>query len=184
MPTPDQVRAAVLALYRVRAVEKPPEADGMREVWHRSGSGVDLLSVVDFEGKLTQQELTFFGDVMHWSRRGGLRSGRVHDPSSREPSSSDGVRFDPVLSPERLQRAHAAVAGYDGADLYLLHLHDVLVAAVQGRPWNEARVISKVSDSQPMVAPPDPRARAVRLAAATAVLLLLAAAILWWATFR
>ena len=157
MPTPDQVRAAITALYRVRAVEKPAEPDGTREVWHRSGTGVDLLSVVDFEGKLSQQELTLFGDVLHWSRRGGLRSGRVHDPSSKEPSSGDGVRFDPAVSPERLQRAHEALASYPGQDPYLRHLDDLLSAAREGRTWTQTPVISKVADSQPMQLPGDPR---------------------------
>ena len=179
MPTPDQVRTAVLALYRVRAVEKPPEADGTREVWHRSGSGVDLLSVVDFEGKLTQQELTLFADVMHWSRRGGLRSGRVQDPSASEPSSGDGVRFDPALSAERLKRSHDAIAGYAGDDSYLQHLRDMLGAAVAGRPWTEGRVISKVADSQPMTAPPDPRIRTLMLGGIALGVVILAAGA-WW----
>ena len=177
MPTPDQVRTAVLALYRVRAVEKPPEGDGTREVWHRSGSGVDLLSVVDFEGKLTQQELTLFADVLHWSRRGGLRSGRVQDPSAEEPTSGDGIRFDPALSPDRLKRTHEALAGYVGDDSYLVHLRDLLAAAIQGRPWTEARVISKVADSQPIV---KPRSRMPLLIAAGLGLLAAAGAIGWF----
>src|SRR5437899_2819997 len=112
MPTPEQVRAAINALNRVRAVEKPPEADGTREVWHQAALDVDLLSVVDAEGKLTQQELTLFSDVLHWSRRGGLRTGRAADPSESEPISGDGTIFDPALVPERLKRAHEALGAY------------------------------------------------------------------------
>ena len=161
MPTPDQVRTAINALNRVRAVEKPAEADGTREVWHQAALDVDLLSVVDAEGKLTQQELTLFADVIHWSRRGGLRTGRATDPSLPEPVSGDGTVFDPSLVPERLQRTHAALSEYTGKDNYLIHLRDLLAAAVAGRQWNEQRVISKVADSQPIVISSRPSAVAL-----------------------
>jgi hypothetical protein len=179
MPTADQVRAAINALYRVRAVEKAPEADGTREIWHQSATGADLLSVLNAEGKLTQQQLTLFSDVIHWSPRGGLRSGRVHDPSDGEPISGDGTLFDPALSSERLKRAHDAISAYEGKDGYLIHLRDVLAAALQGRQWSEQRIISRVSDSQPIRVPGISRSTQAALIAVGAAVVLLAAAAAW-----
>lgn len=176
MPTPDQVRAAINALNRVRAVEKPAEADGTREVWHQASTDVDLLSVVNAEGILSQQQLSLFADVIHWSRRGGLRTGRATDPSGHEPISGDGTIFDPMLLPDRLKRAHEALASYQGADNYLVHFRDLLAATLEGRTWTEARIISKLGVSQPVARSAAPG----RLWIAVGAVVLITGAVAWW----
>ena len=179
MATPEQVRAAINALYRVRAIEKPPEADGTREIWHQATPGVELFSVLDAEGKLTQQELTLFGDVLHWSRRGGLRSGRVSEPSTPGTARGDTISFDPALTPERLRRTAEALTAYQGADKYLLNLRALIDAALQGREWSERPVISKIADSQPITMPSlDPNRQLARFAA-IAIGVMLVGCLVW-----
>ena len=61
-PSPEKLKAAVQALYRVRAVEGPPGDNGHRSVWHMCAQGAELLSLVDMEGRVQRQELTLLED--------------------------------------------------------------------------------------------------------------------------
>jgi hypothetical protein len=147
---------AIKAFYRVRAVEKPPEPDGTREVWHQAAPGVELLGVVNPDGTLAQQELTLFEDHVHWYRRGGLRTGKFRDPSRHDSPSGDGIIFDPTPSKERLERMAGLLAAYDGSDKHLLHMRDLISAGAKGETWNDARIVSGLKGEQSGTHAPSP----------------------------
>src|SRR5581483_4275062 len=126
MPTEEQCRDAVQALYRVRAVEKPPGADGKREIWHRASKGSELLSTVDASGRLEDQEFTLFKEVLHWRRGRGIVTGKVI--GDQDVTSRDNVMWDDQPSPVRLSRSKKALGSYKGNDAYLIHLRDAIDA--------------------------------------------------------
>ncbi|MBL8951159.1 MAG: hypothetical protein JNK82_10310 [Myxococcaceae bacterium] len=141
MPTEEQCLSAVQALYRVRAVEKPAGPDGRREVWHQGSRGAELLSTVDATGRLEEQELVLFNEVIYWWLGGGLKTGKS---LRREDVSSRGnTLWDAEPAPERLERCHKALAGYTGDDRYLQHLRGVVSGALAGVEWNDSHVVTR-----------------------------------------
>src|SRR5512140_1115214 len=79
-PTPEALEAAVKALYRIRAVERPADEEGLREVWHQCALGADLLTCVDAQGHVVRQELTLLEDFFRWTSRDGMATGSVSAP--------------------------------------------------------------------------------------------------------
>jgi hypothetical protein len=157
MPNEQQCREAVQALYRVHAVEKPPGVDGTREVWHRASKGSELLSTVDASGRLEDQELVLFKEVLRWQRGRGTKTGKLI--SDRDVSSHANVAWDDLPSPVRLNRATKALASYTGNDAYLVHLRDAIAAALAGLEWDDQRVVTGVyipGDSQEHTIPRSP----------------------------
>ena len=149
MPTDEQCTEAVAALYRVRAVEKPPGSDGRKEVWHRASKGAELLSTVDGAGRLEEQELTLFKEVYFWRRGVGMKTGRL--VGNEDVSSRGNIMWDPSPAPVRLNRCRIAFQGYTGSDAYLLHIRDAVAATLAGIEWNEERMITtpaRPGDSQ------------------------------------
>lgn len=140
MPTEDQCREAVQALYRVRAVEKPPGPDGRREVWHHGSKGSELLSTVDINGRLEDQEFRLFKEVLRWQRGVVMKTGKVIRDD--DVSSRDNVMWDDQPSPVRLTRSKKALGSYSGNDAYLIHLRDAIDAVLAGMDWDEMRVIT------------------------------------------
>jgi hypothetical protein len=140
MPTEDQCREAVQALYRVRAVEKPPGPDGRREVWHHGSRGSELLSTVDGNGRLEDQEFRLFKEILRWQRGMIMRTGKLIRDD--DVSSRDNVMWDEQPSPVRLGRSKKALGTYSGDDAYLIHLRDAIEAALSGMDWDEHRVIT------------------------------------------
>jgi hypothetical protein len=160
MPTEEQCRDAVQALYRVRAVEKPPGPDGRREIWHKGAKGSELLSTVDAGGRLEDQELTLFYEVIAWKRATGLRTGKFINDA--DVSSRSNVMWDETASPVRLGRTRKALGSYSGKDAYLIHLRDVIDAALKGMDWEENRVVTnpyQPGDSQEVRLPTSPMKR-------------------------
>jgi hypothetical protein len=102
MPTEEQCRDAVQALYRIRAVEKPPGPDGRREIWHQGSKGAELLSTVDAAGRVEAQEFTLFREAIAWNRGEGLRTGKFINDA--DVSSHSNVMWDEAASPVRLSR--------------------------------------------------------------------------------
>jgi hypothetical protein len=101
-------------MFRIRAVESPPDAAGARRIWHRGVRGAELVTVVDGKGQVVQQELTLFGELWRWEHPGGFR----------------GVG----LEAEALARLSLAIDAYAGADRFLHHLRDQLAAHARGAP--------------------------------------------------
>jgi hypothetical protein len=156
MPTPEQCCDAIQALYRVRAVEKPPGPDGRREVWHHAPAS-ELLSTVDPTGRLEDQELTLFREVFYWQRGIGLKTGKLVGDS--DVTSKGNILWDASPAPVRLNRASVALAQYRGEDQYLLHIRDAVAAVLAGIEWDEKRVVTdpqRPGDSQEIILPPPP----------------------------
>ncbi|ADO75293.1 hypothetical protein [Stigmatella aurantiaca] len=132
-PSPEKLKAAVQALAHVRAVEGPPGDNGHRPVWHMSAQGVELLSLVDPEGRVQRQEMTLLDDHYVWSSGEGLLTGWVErGASARVNPAAATIRTDPQLLPFRLVRGARALAGYEGEDRYILHMKRVLALAREG----------------------------------------------------
>jgi hypothetical protein len=142
MPTEEQCREAVQALYRVRAVEKPPGPDGRREIWHQGAKYSELLSTVDATGRLEEQEFVLFREVLRWQRGGGMRTGKLA-ADAPDVSSRSNVSWDAQPSPVRLFRSKKALASYTGDDAYLKHLRDAISAELAGIAWDDRRVVTK-----------------------------------------
>jgi hypothetical protein len=132
-PSPDKLKAAVQALAHVRAVEGPPGDNGQRPVWHMSAQGVELLSLIDPEGRVQRQEMTLLDDHYVWSSGEGLLTGWVERSGSAKVNPAAAtIRTDPQLLPFRLVRGARALAGYEGEDRYILHMKRVLALAREG----------------------------------------------------
>ena len=141
MPTEEQCLKAVQALYRVRAIEKPPAADGTKEVWHQGSKGAELMSTVDASGRLDEQELVLFKEVIYWWRAGGLKTGKL--VGSDDVSSRGNTLWDSQPAPARLERCRKAFDGYTGTDKYLVHLRAAVKAALAGVEWNDSHVVTR-----------------------------------------
>ncbi|SEM49090.1 hypothetical protein SAMN05444354_117143 [Stigmatella aurantiaca] len=132
-PSPEKLKAAVQALAHVRAVEGPPGDNGQRPVWHMSTQGVELLSLVDPEGRVQRQEMTLLDDHYVWSSGEGLLTGWVERGGGAKVNPAAAtIRTDPQLLPFRLVRGARALAGYEGEDRYILHMKRVLALAREG----------------------------------------------------
>jgi hypothetical protein len=159
-PSPEKLKAAVQALYRVRAVEGPPGDNGHRSVWHMCAQGAELLSLVDLEGRVQRQELTLLEDHYVWTSGEGLRTGRVqtHGGSKANPASPI-IHTDPQLVPFRLMRAALALESYKGEDRYILHMKRVLALAREGLELREASVVTHSAERPKEPEPLDSAAR-------------------------
>lgn len=159
-PSPEKLKAAVQALYRVRAVEGPPGDNGHRSVWHMCAQGAELLSLVDLEGRVQRQELTLLEDHYVWTSGEGLRTGRVQTGGgSKANPASPIIHTDPQLVPFRLMRAALALESYKGEDRYILHIKRVLALAREGLELREASVVTH-SAERPKELTPEPAPKA------------------------
>jgi hypothetical protein len=116
--------SAVESMFRIRAVESPPDQFGVRTIWHRGLKGAELVSDVDGSGRVTRQELALFDDVIVWSE-GQLKTGEMRDAAKR-PRPSDELVFDDRPRDERLDRVSRALKKYRGSDRFIQHVRDVL----------------------------------------------------------
>lgn len=115
--------AAVESMYRIRAVESPPDAQGRRTIWHRGAKGAELVSEVDEEGRVVRHELTLFDDHLCWERDKGFEgaSATLEAPPGGE------------LTAPLLVRAAGALEGYRGDDRIIAHLRELLLMTLKGR---------------------------------------------------
>jgi hypothetical protein len=116
-PLPQDVKAAVDAMFRIRAVESPADANGLRTIWHRGMRGAELVTEIDAAGKVKSQQLTLLDEQVRWDRGPGFSLGAPR----------------PLL--ERVSRA---VGSYSGHDRFLVHLRDHLSAELKGEALPEA----------------------------------------------
>lgn len=166
-PSPEKLKTAVQALYRVRAVEGPPGDNGQRSVWHMCAQGAELLSLVDLEGRVQRQELTLLDDHYVWTSGEGLRTGRVvQGGGSKANAASPIIQTDSQLVPFRLMRAALALETYEGEDRYILHIKRVLALAREGLELREASVVTYSAErpkeqepAAPTPGEPEPTAR-------------------------
>jgi len=166
-PTPQALAAAANALYRIRAVEGPPDPDGRKTVWHQCALGAELISQVDVRGHVFRQELTLIRGYFVWSSDRGVATGQVIEDGPM-------VSLEAQANPERLSEALEAFSGYSGEDRYIQHFLKVMRLARDGMPTDD-------EDSVTAVAPVDAaglgRTARRRLYVAAAALLVLGAAV-------
>lgn len=123
--TDEERVSAVESMFRIRAVESPPDDRGTRTIWHRGLKGAELVTDVDGTGRVTRQELSLFDDVVVWGEA-GLKTGESQTPPSRRPKPSEGLTWDTTGGEARLDRVGKALKRYRGSDRYIQHLRDVL----------------------------------------------------------
>lgn len=185
-PTQEALDAAVQALVRIRAVESPPGDDGLRTVWHRSAQDADLVSYVDSNGHVVQQELTLVGDYFRWNSRHGLSTGlKIGVARAANGGPSDGtVQLDKSLSADRVVRAHHAFQGYGGDDRYLRNMSRILRMVATGlRPSHEVTV-SRSGTEPPSALTFAPLHRSRWLAIGVVALLALGGVVALWLRSR
>lgn len=147
--TDEERVSAVESMFRIRAVESPPDEQGVRTIWHRGLKGAELVSDVDASGRVTRQELLLFEDVLVWGD-GSLKTGENALPTKR-PRPSDGITWDEGAQQPRVDRVTRALKQYKGSDRFIQHVRDVLGVS---------------DDSPPIDAPITRSARAIREASA------------------
>src|SRR5512140_1209314 len=154
-PTPEALEAAVKALYRIRAVERPADEEGLREVWHQCALGADLLTCVDAQGHVVRQELMLLEDFFRWTSRDVMATGSVSAPErSRAGPAPDNLRLDPKISRERVLRATRALKGYQGADRYIRNINRLLNMVAEGlQSFDAVTVTRSPSQAHPIPMP-------------------------------
>ncbi len=144
--TPGELKTAIDTMFRIRAVESPPDEQGARTIWHRGAKGADLITWVDQEGKVTRQELFLFEDYFLFDRAAGLKTGVSLDKVGSTASRGSGdIAFDQdaVLRRKRLEHAAQALAGYDGADKLIAHVKQVVALAAQGKAVDVEETVTR-----------------------------------------
>lgn len=171
-------KAAIDSMFRIRAVESPPDANGMRTIWHRGTRGAELVTQVDATGRVAKQDFTIFDELIQWDKEAGFRTALVQAVEGN-PAAKASTSFVPdaeVIS-ERVARAAQALGTYSGHDRFLMHLRDRLSA--EGRSELGGDDAPPITRSNPVVlaelAQSAPSTVVPRLALAVA---LLAAALL------
>ncbi len=129
--TSEQLRAAVDSMFRIRAVESPPDTSGFRKVWHRGARDAELISEIDGAGRVARHEFSLFDDVLVWERGRGFMTGATEETSSARDSAK--VAFDLTTDPERMVRAAAALQPYAGRDRIIQHLRELVVTTQSGQ---------------------------------------------------
>ena len=125
--TEAELQTAIETLFRVRAVESPPDEQGARTIWHRGHKGADLVTWVDAFGRVTRQELYLFDDCLVWEKASGVRTGASQEREGRKLNpASDAIAFDPDADDGRIVRARKALGPYSGADKFILHARQLV----------------------------------------------------------
>ncbi len=129
--TEAELKSAIETMFRVRAVESPPDDQGARTIWHRGTKGADLVTWVDAFGRVTRQELYLFDDCLIWEKASGVRTGaaEVREGAAIAPSPGS-IAFDAGADDTRLGRAREALRFYAGPDKFILHAQQLVGAPV------------------------------------------------------
>jgi hypothetical protein len=129
--TPEELRAAIDSMFRIRAVESPPDAAGLRKVWHRGARNAELVSEIDGTGRVARHEFTLFDDVLIWERGRGFQTGTAAVAGGTRGAAN--VSFDLTSDPERLKRVFDALDRYAGRDRIIEHLKELVATTQQGQ---------------------------------------------------
>lgn len=117
-------------MFRIRAVESPPDAGGLRKVWHRGARNAELVSEIDPTGRVARHEFSLFDDVVVWERGRGFVTGANQLLGSTRGSAN--VSFDLTTDPDRMVRAATALLPYAGRDRIIQHLRELVVTTQEG----------------------------------------------------
>lgn len=124
--TPDELRAAVDSMFRIRAVESPPSDQGLRTVWHRGARNAELVSEIDTQGRVARHEFSLFDEVVVWERGRGFVTGQTLAEGSTRGAAKVG--FDHAVNTTRISRVLVALQKYEGPDRIIGHLRELVVA--------------------------------------------------------
>ena len=111
-------------------MESPPDASGLRKVWHRGARDAELVSEIDETGRVARHEFSLFDDVVVWERGRGFVTGATQTESGRV---ADKMALDLTTDPERMARASAALKPYVGRDRIIQHLRELVVTTQEGK---------------------------------------------------
>ncbi len=162
--TEAELQSAIETMFRVRAVESPPDEQGARTIWHRGSKGADLVTWVDAFGHFTRQELYLFEDCLIWEKATGVRTGASEPmPGSKLNPAPDSIAFDSAADDGRLVRARKALDPYSGMDKFIIHAR-MLVGGATDFDTEVTRPVAKETTDAVMAelapAAPPPRNRA------------------------
>lgn len=195
MRTDEERVAAVESMFRIRAVESPPDEQGLRTIWHRGLKGAELVSEVDGSGRVVRQELSLFDDVVVWAE-GALKTGQSTAlAGGKTPKPSQSLTWDASLTQERVDRVARALEKYRGTDRFIQHVRDILGVRDEGPPLIDApitrtaRAIREEAATQEaitreQVRDATRRSRLGLLAVVTGGLIVLGALVLLWLSLR
>ena len=128
-------------MFRIRAVESPPDAGGLRKVWHRGARNAELVSEIDAAGRVARHEFSLFDDVVIWERGRGFVTGVAQMEGSTRGAAN--VAFDLAADAERLIRIATALHPYAGRDRIIQHLRELVVTKQQGeQPLEDLGVVT------------------------------------------
>jgi hypothetical protein len=122
-------------MFRIRAVESPPDSGGLRKVWHRGARHAELVSEIDEAGRVARHEFSLFDDVVIWERGRGFVTGVAQMEGSTRGAAN--VAFDLTTDADRLTRIAAALQPYGGRDRIIAHLRELVVTTQEGRQPTE-----------------------------------------------
>jgi hypothetical protein len=148
--TEGELKSAIETMFRIRAVESPPDEEGARTIWHRGAKGADLVTYVDAAGRVSRQELFLFNDYFLWERALGVRTGMSVDrDGSAAGAASDSVAFDQdqLLRTRRLSNAAGALATYAGGDKLIGHLKEIIIVAARGSDYEGEGTVTRSAHS-------------------------------------
>lgn len=177
--TDSELIAALEAMCRLRPVESPPDADGLRMIWHRALTPAELVSWVDRHGRVLRQELMLFDDVLIWERGKRVHTAALKaDLVARGVKPSDSAVIDAQVAIERVGRVTRGLSTYKGADPFITHLcqwlgpeHERLT--LEHEKADPALSVRPTLDSRPAQKTP----RATRVLAISLVALLVVATV-------
>lgn len=160
LKSPDELRAAVDSMFRIRAVESPPDVNGLRTVWHRGAQHAELVSEIDLGGEVARHEFSLYDDVVVWERGRGFTTGASKSEGSTRGASN--VAFDLTSDASRLARIASALKPYAGRDRIIQHLRDLVLKTQAGaRPLRSLGAVTGSNPAAPPL-PPAPAAPAAR----------------------
>jgi hypothetical protein len=94
-------------MFRVRAVESPANAEGVRTIWHRGPRGAELVTDIDATGRVLRQRLTILDDVLLWRREQGLSL-------AVEPAGAGALRLGTGAAAHEVAATGATATGVPG----------------------------------------------------------------------
>lgn len=124
--TSEELRAAVETMFRIRAVESPTNAQGLRTVWHRGAKNAELVSEIDEAGRVARHEFSLFEEVLIWERGRGFSSGQAVEEGSTRGAAN--FESDHSLDGGRMRRVVLALQSYNGGDRIIEHLRKLVLA--------------------------------------------------------
>lgn len=142
-------------MFRIRAVESPPDAKtGLKKVWHRGALHAELVSEIDTLGEVARHEFSLYDDVVVWERNKGFVTGQsVQEGSTR---GAQNVTFDGMADRHRIDRIATALLPYAGRDRIIQHLRELVLSTQKGS--TPMRSLGVVTGNNPVAPPPSAQA--------------------------